>query len=71
MKVTTYEAIVENGRVQLPDDVHIPDKTRVYIVVPANEDAERVRIASPRLVHREEAADFAKTVEPEPEDARV
>ena len=71
MKVTTYEAIVENGRIRLPDDAHIPDHTRVYVVVPSAEESERVRLASPRLVHRDQAAEFAKQVEPEPEDANV
>jgi len=71
MKVITYEAIVENGHVLLPDDVRIPDHTKVYVVVPSVEPSIRVRIASPRLAHPEEAGAFVKEVEEEPEDARV
>ena len=63
MKVTTYEAIVQDGRVVLPDGAHMPDNTRVSVVVPATNDAERGRIMSPRLVHRDEVADFAMHVE--------
>ena len=71
MKTTTYEAIVENGQVQLPKDAYIPEKTKVYVVVPSGEIATSVRLASPRLAHREQAAAFAKEVEEEPEDARI
>ena len=34
MKGTTYEATVQDGRVVLAEDAHIPDNTRVYVVVP-------------------------------------
>ena len=42
----------------LPEDVHIPDNTRVYVVVPASNAAERVRMISPRLVHRGKVGDL-------------
>jgi hypothetical protein len=71
MRVTTYEATVQHGRVVLPDDAHIPDNTRVYVVVPASRDAEPVRILSPRLAHREDVGDFTMQVEHEGDDARV
>jgi hypothetical protein len=71
MKVTTYEATVQDGRVVLPDDAQIPDNTRVYVVVPAADGVERVRIISPRLVHRDEVVDFAMQVESEGDDARL
>jgi hypothetical protein len=34
MKTTTYEGTVENGRIKLPDTVHLPDHTKVFVVVP-------------------------------------
>ena len=34
MKTTTYEGTVENGQVKLPDTVHLPDHTKVLVVVP-------------------------------------
>jgi hypothetical protein len=71
MKETTYEATVREGRIVLPEGARIPDNTRVYVVVPESKDAERARIMSPRLVHRDELPDFTMEVEREDEDARV
>ena len=71
MKTTTYEAVVENGQVHLPEDAYIPENTKVYVVVPSGEITTSVRLASPRLAHREQAAAFAKEVEEEPEDGRI
>ena len=34
MKGATYEGIVENGNVRLPDGIHLPEMTKVYVVVP-------------------------------------
>ena len=33
MKTTTYEGTVENGQIKLPDTVHLPDHTKVLVVV--------------------------------------
>jgi hypothetical protein len=71
MKVTTYEATVRDGSIVLPEDANIPNDTRVYVVVPAVDDVERVRVMSPRLAHREDAADFTMKVVFEDEDARI
>ncbi len=69
MRVATYEAFVESGQIRLPGDLRLPENTKVYVVVPDN-DAPRARIASPRLDHPEQAADFALSVE-ENRDAGV
>ncbi|MFY9553537.1 MAG: hypothetical protein WAV47_02335 [Blastocatellia bacterium] len=71
MKGTTYEATVQDGRVVLPEEAHIPDNTRVYVVVPEADDAHRVRMMTPRLVHLDEAVDFTMQVELEADDARL
>jgi len=71
MKTTTFEAIVENGHIRLPEDAHIPDNTKVYVVVPSDGVAGTVRLGSPRLAHPEQAAAFAKEIEEESEDARL
>jgi hypothetical protein len=34
MKTTTYEATVVNGQIKLPDTIHLPDHTKVFVVVP-------------------------------------
>src|SRR5437016_9379548 len=49
MKATTYEAIVENGQIKLPAAVHLPEHTRVLVVVPDVEAIPVSRIHSPRL----------------------
>ena len=71
MKGTTYEATVQDGRIVLPEHAHIPDNTRIYVVVPTSNDAKRVRMMSPRLVHRDEVGDFTMQVEREGDDARL
>jgi len=37
MKIITCEATVENGQIKLPETVHLPEHTRVYVVVPGVE----------------------------------
>jgi hypothetical protein len=71
MKVTTCEAIVEGGQVRLPADAHIPDHTRVFVVVPSSETPGHAHLSSPRLAHPEQAVAFAKEVEEEPDDAQL
>lgn len=34
MSVTTFQGTVENGQVRLPAHVHLPEKAKVYVVVP-------------------------------------
>ncbi len=34
MQVTTFQGEIENGQVRLTTDVRLPDKTKVYVVVP-------------------------------------
>lgn len=39
MKTTTYEVTVENGQIRLPDTVHLPDHTKVFVVVPESKES--------------------------------
>lgn len=34
MQVTTFQATIENGQVRFAMDVRLPEKTRVYVIVP-------------------------------------
>ena len=70
-KLSTYEGIVENGHVTLPLNADIPEKTRVFVVVPDVETQLPPRIASPRLVHPEQAKDFELQVIEDTTDADV
>jgi hypothetical protein len=62
MKVTTFEGIVEHGQIRLKENVRLPEKTKVYVVVPDFEPKPVAYIASPRLAHPEQAVDFQKEV---------
>ena len=62
MKVATFEGIVENGQIRLDADVRLPDKTRVYVVVPDFESKTVAHVFTPRLVHREQAVDCKKEI---------
>ncbi len=71
MSIITYEGIVEGGQIRLKPDVRLPDKTKVYVVVPDVHTEETARIFSPRLTHPEQAADFRMEVTEEPTDATI
>jgi len=60
MKVTTFEAFVENGQIRLPGSIRLPEKAKVYVVVPGLPSAAYV--GSPRLARPEQAVDFEKEV---------
>lgn len=62
MALTTYEGVVEKGKIRLKTRVRLPENTKVYVVVPENEQKKVARMASPRLVHRKQAADFRMIV---------
>jgi hypothetical protein len=70
-KLATYEGVVENGHVTLPPDADIPEKTRVYVLVPDVEPKRTLYIASPRLVHPEQAKDFEMQVIEDTTDAGI
>ncbi|MFO0889636.1 MAG: hypothetical protein U0790_10915 [Isosphaeraceae bacterium] len=71
MKVATYEGTVENGQIRLSESVRLPERAKVFVVVPGVEEAIRFHMASPRLVRPELAADFVKEVTEEPSDAAL
>ncbi|MBW8877260.1 MAG: hypothetical protein JF614_20035 [Acidobacteria bacterium] len=62
MKVVTFEGFVENGQIRLPVSIRLPEKAKVYVVVPDLEVPSIPYIGSPRLVHPGQAADFEKEV---------
>ena len=66
MSVSTIEGYVENGQIRVPASVKLPDRAKVYIVIPDVETLRRpIRIVSPRLANPEQAADFRLEVEEE------
>ncbi|HEY0079018.1 MAG TPA: hypothetical protein VGB73_10260 [Pyrinomonadaceae bacterium] len=63
MSAATFEGVVERGQIKINGEVHLPDGTKVYIVVPEIEvEATGVHLHSPRLAHPEQAADFGMEI---------
>jgi hypothetical protein len=62
MKPVTYEATVENGQIKLPASIHLPEHTKVFVVVPGSEMVPASRVNSPRLAHPEQLTEFVKEV---------
>ena len=58
----TYQATVVNGQIRLPEGVQLPENAPVLVIVPSEGEARPVRIASPRLAHPEQAAEFVMDV---------
>src|SRR5262249_53529628 len=71
MPILTLEGIVENGQIRLRDPVTLPERTKVYVVIPEVETVPQAHVYSPRLVHPEQAADFAKQVIEVSADAKL
>lgn len=71
MQVTAYEGIIENGIIKLKTNVNLPEKMKVYVIIPNMEAEKTVRVYSPRLVHPEQAADFKKEIVEELPNADV
>ncbi len=71
MAVKTFEGVVKKGLIRLPADLRLPDNTKVYVVVPDAEAAQKAHVLNPRLAHPEQAADFKKEVVEVAPDAGV
>jgi hypothetical protein len=72
MSVITLEGTVENGQIRLQEDVRLPEKTRVFVVIPNWRTLKEARVYSPRLVRPDQAADFnLEVIESEEPDAPI
>jgi len=71
MSVTTIEAVVENGQIRLPSSVRLPEKAKVYVLIPDVRMPAASYVGSPRLAYPEQAADFQKEVVEESPDASL
>jgi hypothetical protein len=69
MSVITYEAVVQNGHVQLPPDVILPEEATVYVVVPGPKVQRTAHFRSPRLADPAQAARLELEVIEEGTDA--
>lgn len=62
MNVMTYEGTVVDGQIRLSEPVRLPEKSRVFVVVPGAGGEPGVQIRSPRLARPDRVADFAMEV---------
>ena len=58
MSVTTFEGVVENGQIRLAADICLPEKAKVYVIIPNGSVPPPALMASPRLARLEEAIAF-------------
>jgi hypothetical protein len=71
MTITTYEGVVEKGKIHLKTGVRLPDNTKVYVVVPDLQTKKTARVISPRLVDRKKVADFKMEISEDNSNASV
>lgn len=76
MAFATYEGTVENGQVHLPENVVLPEKAKVYVMVPeviveVEKPPHVVHLRSPRLKDPAMAALFELEVVKESDDAAL
>lgn len=62
MNVAAFEGIVEHGQIRLPENVRVPERTKVYVVIPGVGQPRATRLMSPRLAHPEQSQDFKTTI---------
>jgi hypothetical protein len=64
MSITTYEGVVEKGKIRLKSGVKLPENVKVYVIVPDLQSQKKrsARVLTPRLTHREQAGDFKMKV---------
>ncbi len=65
MTFTTYEGVVEKGKIRLKSGVKLPENVKVYVIVPELQVQKKkpVSILTPHLAHRKQAADFKMKID--------
>jgi hypothetical protein len=63
MNSTSYEATVVNGQIRLPENLRLPEHAKVTVIVQSDAQVLPTRIASPKLMHPEQASDFQMVVQ--------
>ena len=68
MPIAAFKGIVENGQIILTEDIVLPERAIVYVIVPSWETERSPRIFSPRLADKSRAKFYEKIVEPDDGD---
>lgn len=75
MSIVTYEGVVKKGKIRLQEGIKLPENAKVYVIIADIDvkigDKKPVRVLSPRLKNRKQAARFKLTVTEEKPHARV
>jgi hypothetical protein len=71
MAVATYEGVVEKGKVRLKAGVRLPEKAKVYVIVPDLQVEKTARVLTPRLKNPQQATDFKMEVSEDQPDANI
>jgi hypothetical protein len=71
MTINTYEGVVEKGKIRLKPGVKLPENVRVYVIVTDVEMEKKkpIRVLTPRLARRGQAAHFKMQVSREKPNA--
>jgi len=70
MSIVTLEGIIEKGQIRLTSKLKLPDKTKVYVVIPDMHVENVAHIFSPRLADPSQSNDFnLKVLEESPNAA--
>jgi hypothetical protein len=71
MSIITLEGVVDHGQIRLKTNVHLPENTKVFVIVPDYQAPEYAHVYSPHLAHSGEVADFKMEVSEEALDAEL
>jgi hypothetical protein len=61
MQVAAFEGVIEGGQIRLKTDVHLPEKAKIYVIIPDFKAKRIVHVFSPRLAHTEQATDLERS----------
>jgi hypothetical protein len=62
MSITTFEEVIENGQIRLPEGVVLPERKIVYVILPGSDAAQERAHAGFRLANPADAAKFEMKV---------
>jgi hypothetical protein len=71
MTITTYEGVVEKGKIRLKMGIRLPEKAKVYVVVPDLQIEKTARVLTPRLVNPAQARDFKMDISEDDSNASL
>lgn len=71
MSIQTLEGIVEQGQIKLVSDIQLPEKTKVFVVVPETNDESKIHIHSPRLKNPTDMEHFKMEIVEDDTDAKL